>query len=267
MKKLITATILFSVLTSCEKVINFELENAEPQIVIEATTNGTTQTTKVLLSYSGGYYNSDGFEKITGAEIFLTVDSESKQMLTEINPGVYEGFGQIIRPGQSCHLEVSTSGRHYSAFSQMPEIVMIDSAYYQYSPETLFAPEGYRAIVTFTDPPETGNYYRVMLEVDGQMVTDGIYYLFSDKSGTQGIVNYVLYRNTLVPNSRFRVKLFSIDKSTYDYYSELDKLSGSDPGPAQAAPANPENNIQPEALGYFSARAESISETIFIQSK
>jgi hypothetical protein len=267
MDKIIRIMVLVVVLTSCEKTIDFELQNTDPELVIEATANGTTQITEVLLSYSGDYYNSDGFEKISGAEVYLTVEDNSPNILTELDNGLYTSEGIIIRPGQNCYLEVNANGKHYSAMSQMPSPVLVDSAYYQYSPETLFAPEGYRAIVTFTDPPETGNYYRIEMEVDGQMATDGIYYLFSDESGTQGLVNYVLYRNSLNPGVKFRIRLLSIDKATFDYYSELEKLSGSNPGPAQAAPANPENNIQPEALGYFSVRAESVSETILIDLK
>ena len=267
MDKTIRTILLAIVLTSCEKTIDFELQNTDPQLVIEATANGTTQATEVLLSQSGDYYNSDGFEKISGGEVLLTVENNPPNILSEKEKGVYTAKGTIILPGQTCKLEINENGKHYSATSQMPSPVMVDSAYYQYSPETLFAPEGFRAIVSFTDPPEPGNYYRILMEVDGQMVTDGVYYLFSDEAGTQGPVNYILYKNALSAGSSFRIKLLSIDKTTFDYYSELETLTGSNPGPDQAAPANPKNNIQPEALGYFSVRAESISETILIQTK
>ena len=255
------------VLTSCEKTIDFELQYTDPQLVIEATANGTTQTTEVLLSQSGDYYNSDGFEKISGAEVLLSVENNPPNILSEKDKGIYIGEGTIILPGQICKLEINENGKHYTAISQMPSPIMVDSAYFQYSPETLFAPEGFRAIVSFTDPSGPGNYYRILMEIDGQMVTDGVYYLFSDEAGTQGPVNYLLYKNALTAGSSIRIKLLSIDKTTFDYYSELEALSGSNPGPDQAAPANPENNIQPGALGYFSVRAESISETILIQTK
>ncbi|OQX79840.1 MAG: hypothetical protein B6D61_02875 [Bacteroidetes bacterium 4484_249] len=267
MKKVVFISLIALSLTSCEKVIDFDLKNSEPQLVIEATTNGTTNIAEVKLSLSGDYYDSGDFEKISEADVTLILDNNNRFTLNEVTPGVFQNNDIRAEAGDMCNLEVSVRGKIYMAGSQMPATVFIDSVYYQYSPETLFAPEGYRVIVVFSDPPEKGNYYRILLEVDGDNATSGIYYLFSDESGTQGEVNYVLFRNALYSGNSFRVKLVTIDKTTYDYFSEIEKISGVNPGPALAAPANPHNNIEPEALGYFSAQNQDVSETIIIRTK
>lgn len=61
--------------SSCEDVIELELESVESQIVIEATLDASSQTAKVIISKTNDFYDNTNPEKISGA--IITLQSES----------------------------------------------------------------------------------------------------------------------------------------------------------------------------------------------
>ncbi len=264
MKRIATYIFIVALMTSCEKVIDFDLENAEPQVVIESIANNNDNLVYAKLSYSGDFYNPSDFPEITPATVKLFINNSDGQLLEETASGLYEARFQPAQPGDIFTLEVDIDGIKYSATSELQQKVPVDSVFYQYSEESIFAPAGYRVTAIFYDPPGKGNYYRVQLYVNGEPTTNGIIYLYSDNAADGAPVSFILYRNALELNDVFRVDLWAIDKATYDYYSGLEKLMSDYPAHMQVSPANPVNNISGGALGYFSAIAVTSSKTVTI---
>jgi len=253
------------VFPSCEKVIDIELHATDPMVVVEGMISSSDSTALVNLSWSQDFYSTQGFDVIDKAQVGIINHLEEMYELTQITPGVYIKKELPITFNSEYRLWVIFGDKQYSASSQMPYKTPIDSVFYSYSTETLFADEGYRAWVIFRDPDTTGNCYRLHLYVDNERITDGIYYLWNDDESNGGLVTYIYYMNSLKNNVQFYVELLAIDRVTYEYLKSIQSIATISRGAQPAAPTNPENNISDEALGYFTATAVSRSKTLLIK--
>jgi hypothetical protein len=237
-KNIIVITMLIA-LVSCEKVIDIDLKNSEPQIVIDGTVTGQPGPYTVRISKTGDYYKPGTFPAVAGAE------------------GTYT-------------LKVITEGKEYTAVSTMQEAVEIDSLSYEYQPGGSFGPdetEGYKLHIHFTDPAGIENYCRFKVYKNGQL-TKG-YYLYNDKYTNGNSYDYNDFEDDAILqlNDTAIVELLTLDKATYDYYSTLSNvLAEGDTGPPMmmTTPANPNSNLSNGAMGYFGAFTLS-TKTIIIQ--
>jgi hypothetical protein len=143
------------------------------------------------------------------------------------------------------------------ATSSMPTKVFIDSLY-ALPRHGLSGESGYDIYVTFKDPPELGNYYRINARSSAVIPADSIdgrrYRLFTDKltNGNEMTERIRTGRNVSVGDT-ITIELRSIDKATYDYFHTLSDILSSDRSPTSLSPANPNTNISGDALGYFAA--------------
>ena len=83
------AIILLTLTTSCEKVILIELNEADQKIVVDAIVSNDSVQNYVILSKSGGFYQDNDFEAITGASVTITDDAGVVYSLSESAPGYY----------------------------------------------------------------------------------------------------------------------------------------------------------------------------------
>ncbi len=252
------------VLTSCEKVIDFPLKNTSTKPVIDACINSFQHAATLTFSQSEGYYDTTFFPPISGANAIITDEQGNSFVLQEFAPGFYQNVNIPVQEKTLWQLSVSYNGETFKANSYMPVQVLLDSVYYKYSSETLFAPEGYRVWATFTDLSGENNQYRLKLYVNDKDVTNGIIYLWSDTGNDGAHVQYIFYRHALTKGDVFRVELWAIDEATYNYLFALQNTISGNENASLAAPANPENNISGNALGYFTAAAISTSKKIVI---
>jgi hypothetical protein len=253
--------------SSCEKVIDFPLNDAPPQPVAEAVVNSMNRTASLKLSWTNNYYDTTGFKAITGAEAIIYNEAGDTVHLYEMSPGYYFGTNISVKENKEYFFDLKSLGTHYQAASFMPETVPVDSVYYEYNEASLFAPEGYRVWVSFSDPAGEENYFRINLYVNDTLKTNGIFYLWKDSNADGEKVNFILYRHSLKNGDTFRVELWAIDKQTYDYYFELQNTSSVNQNASLAAPANPENNITGgEIYGYFTAAAVSTSKKVVVRN-
>lgn len=265
LKAIIPISFIISLLfTSCEKTIDFDLKKTEPQLVIEGLVKSSNNMATLNLSWSEDYYSTSGFVAVSNADAEISWGNGKYAVLDETTSGVYTADNIDIDEGQEYSLSVETDGKWHYASSVMPVATEIDSVFFMYSDKTLFAPEGFRVWAMFTDPGERGNYFRLQLFVNDEPVTNGIIYLWDDNETNGAVVQYIFYRNSLAVSDRFRVELWAIDKDTYNYYLALQALITDNQELQPAAPANPENNISDEVLGYFSAVAVYSSNTVQI---
>ncbi len=268
MKKFLLFQIIAVVIfTSCEKVIDFPLKDTPPKTVIEAVINSLDHSATLYLTQSDNYYDTSGFTGLSGAIASIQNSNGVEYVLESLNPGVYRATNIPVEEDSQYKLSVELQGNKYDAVSYLPESVPVDSVYYRYSNESLFAPEGYRVWANFTDPANQTNYYRLKLYVNGIDVTSGVIYLWSDATADGSQVEYIFYRHALQPGDQFRVELWSIDKTTYDYLFALQNTVTGNQNASLAAPANPENNISGDVLGYFTAAAVTSGDKVTITTK
>ena len=268
--KIIISVLILCIFNSCEKVIDIDLKNSEPQIVIDGTVTGQPGPYSVKINKTVDYYKPSAFPAVAGAEVTISDNTGNSEILSEVAGGFYQTSTIQGLPGRTYTLKVIAEGKEYTAVSTMPQAIEIDSLTYEYQPGGSFGPdatEGYKLHVHFTDPAGIENYCRLKIYKNGQL-TKG-YYLYDDKytSGNSYDFNDFEDDAILQLNDTAIVELLTLDKSTYDYYSTLSNvLTEGDTGPPMmmTTPANPNSNLSNGALGYFGAFTVS-TKTIIIE--
>jgi len=252
--KLIIA--LFSVLlSSCEKVIHLDLNEAEKKYVIEATVTDQPGTAQVLLSQTKNFDDNNQFVGVSGAVITVKEEGGLLTTFAETSPGRYEAPALAGSSGKSYDLSVTVGGNVFTATSKMPPRVNLDSIYT--TDELIFTDTRKIVNVVFQDPPGRGNNYRFIqylnnlkekqLFVQNDDYTDGrlniakLYYFADDNSDSTIIKS----------GDSLRVDMMCIDPNVYEYWYSLERNTNGDNN--NTTPANPVTNIQGGALGYFSA--------------
>ena len=251
-------------ISGCQKVINVDLNVAEPRIVIECMITDHRGSYTLTISKSGSYFNQPALETVSGALAIITDDSNNADTLKESGPGVYYTTKLRGSPGTTYNLKVTAEDVVYEGSSTMMSHVNIDSLNVVKSLTQRIDFGGnqnethYEIHCFFKDPPEK-NFYRIKVFKNDSINTQN-YRLYDDQY-TNGEFTELRVSNASV-GSTYRIELLSLDKSTYGYFRTLADLIFTNPF-FGSTPANPNSNLTNGALGYFGACAIS-SRTIVV---
>ena len=238
-------------LTSCEKVIDLDLNSTDTQLVI--TGNLSTEKGVVSLTKTVDFDESNIFPAASGASVTITDNTGRIEKLRETTTGLYETSTLTSKIGQTYTLTVLADGKTYTAQSRVPKLVELVSVTVKGEENGQpMGPDGrkYKLDVTYKDPVGESNYYRFVLKINGQPTDDMI---VSDDRLTDGddITRPLRTEQTISKGDVISVELQCIDKDVYTYFNSFGRLMG---GPTDSStPANPITNISGGKLGYFSA--------------
>ena len=264
--------LLLAIVSSCaEEVITVDLKDAAPKIVIEGILTDQGEPCTVKISKSGDFYKPSLFPPVTGATVSLLDNEGNRETLAENEPGLYRGNSLLGTEGGTYTLTVTADGKTYAAVSSLMKAVEIDSLTYYFENEPEMYNEDYEDIeegyvfsCNFTDPETEGNYYRIKLILNGETIQG--YSLFNDRYSNGKNIEYEFYNWYLFEeNDMLEVRLLSIDKAVYNYFSTLNAvLLSVNTGPLFAAvPDNPTTNLTNGALGYFAAYSVRSKTVVF----
>jgi hypothetical protein len=252
---IIGAMILFS---SCEKVIDVDLNTSEPRIVIEGKiSTDTADKATVRLSQSVNFDESNSFPPVTNAIVTITDQTINRtDTLKEVQAGLYQAAQLRGVEGHTYFLTIKAGDKTFTATTNLPAKVNLDDI--EIRAQAFFGNTDYQIIPKFKDPVGIGNNYRFVLSVNDKMQND-IFVLNDELS--DGVVNgRPLFRQRSSDSTenigigdRITLEMQCIDKAVYDYFSTLSGDGGGGPGGGSATPANPISNINGGALGYFAA--------------
>lgn len=261
MKKLIYLFVLSLVAFGCEKVIDVDLNESEPAIVIEGNLSKNEGILEVKISKTASYFSNQTMPKVEDAAVILENGPGFQLQAEETEQGIYRLNDLPLKTNAVYRLTVRAEGKEYTAVSQLPPLVKIDSLSYEYQQEQVFFEGGYRILLYFTDPGGEDNYYRVKLYRNGERFDDVDDLIIFDDSSLDGKNIQVRLRGQLFETGdTVKVELLSIDKNAWDYFSSLREVANLNPG--SPSPANPLSNLSNGALGYFSAWTSSTSQLI-----
>jgi hypothetical protein len=246
---------------SCTKVININLNDSSPRVIIEGSISDEPSSCFIKLSKSVNYNLPNTFPPITGSLITISDNLGNTATLIETSPGYYQSPSFHGIPGNTYTVTVSIDGNTYTAVSTMSYPVPIDTI----SQELLFfgnfGGNGKMKYVRiqYQDPAGIKNYYRFIEIINGK-VSDAIL-IDNDvlRDGETISQDLVMRDSTLKTGDRVTVLLQAIDKEVFTYFAQLSQTL-NDFGQS-ATPANPASNFSGGALGYFSAysiRSKSI---------
>lgn len=259
---LISSLIIF---TSCQDVIDIELNSSEEKLVVEGEINDIDKGCTIKLTKTGDYFSPTGYSLISDAIITITGNNETV-ILNEIESGIYKIDDFLALENTSYQLKIISEDDEYLADVIIPQKVNIDSLSFMPTPPSPMLDSGLIINCHFTDPVEFTNYYRLKAYKIGQPEnTKGTFVLYDDliMNGNSAALPY-MYESFQIFDTVV-VELLNLDKSTYDFYNTLSEIAGSSMGPPMggSTPANPETNITNNALGYFGAYSLS-RDTIII---
>ena len=266
MKKIIILSAFALTFASCQKVIDVDLNTAAPQYVIEGLLHEGSDTFKVHIAQTSSYFAAKNASAINAAQVTLTRDDGSPLTLQSMGNGNYIAPNYAVQSERTYTLKVVDNGKIFTATAYMPRAVQPDSVVVS---KPAFVPpnpnggatdgkEDFITTVYFKDPIGVANYYRAILYPIVKTRRNAGYDLTSDKN-VDGAPNSILVYGRYARNSTGAIDLICLDKSTYNYYNQLqDIISNSN---NSVSPANPDNNWTNGALGYFGAAA-SVKRTV-----
>ena len=243
---------IIMLLFGCEKVIEVDLNEANPEVVIEANLTNSTNYAEVKLTKTGSYFGDSPIEKISGASVIIEDEFGSSFVLSEIEDGLYNTKKISFQPEVTYQLFVDVETEKYESSSKLNPAVLIDSVTYYYDDGFAFLEEGYTVKVYFIDPPEISNYYRIKIFENDTLKNEPEDLIIFDDRLIDGQSLEVTLRGVIFEvDDTVSIQLISLDESAYEYFHTFQELINVNPG--SAAPANPTSNISNGALGYFSA--------------
>jgi len=250
-----------SAISACKKVIQVDLNNAAPQIVIEGEITNGQNPYQVKISKTVNFSASNSFPPVSGATVQVTDSNNGfAYPFIETSPGIYLANNFMGVTQHTYQLSVLAEGKTYTASSTMPAPVHLDSISFVQNLD-LNNKSAINAVVNFQDPPGLGNYYQFTEFVNNIQVPD--IFVFDDRLSDGKYIRNTLYNDTarLHVNDTVLVKMYCVDKNIYNYFFTLFEISGNNSFQS-ASPANPVSNISNGALGYFSAHTISVKQII-----
>lgn len=256
MKNLISILCLFVIMTSCEKVIDVNLNDTAPQYVIESMLLAGSNDFEVRISRTTSYFDSSAPAWVSDAVVLLTSENGELYELQLTQNGLYVHNDLDPVEGQTYTLEVTVAGSTYTASNTIPQFVPISELSYVDND----------VVMTIQDPVETENFYWIynaVNEIDEEEYNRRRDFI-DDFANNGSLISYNFYGSfdegeeeddfgpSLESGDIVYVELRSIDAQTNTYFSTLDDILESD-GPFATSPANPVTNWSNGALGYFGA--------------
>ncbi len=270
-------------IASCEKAIEFELNDVAPKLVVEATIeNG--ELPMVILTRSQAYFStispailSNSF--VRNADVYVSNGTLTHKLKEYAIPAAgYTLYYYSADPSspatiftgellKSYSLRIVTDGKEYTATTKIPDTTrQIDSLFWKPAPagnDTNFV----ALMVKATDRPGFGDYIRYYTKRNSEpfypgfnsvyddQVIDGTTYTVQvergklrDGNDTSELGSFFLKGDTIT------MKLSNIDKATYDFWRTMEFTYVSVGNPF-SSPTKVLSNISGGGLGYFGGYA------------
>jgi hypothetical protein len=244
--------LLLFVFFSCERVIDVDLNEANPQIVIEGNLSYNLGELEVHISKSGSYFATTPVEKVDNAKVFLENSAGTRFEAETFGNGIYKIESYPVLQNKEYKLFIEVEGQNYEAKSTLYPAIKIDSLGFEYQQDVRFFEGGYRLLLYFSDPPGEINYYRIKVYKNEELFNDLDDLIVFDDSGLNGKgIQVTLRRQLFDVGDTAYVQLMSIDENAFLYFTTFREMANTNPG--SPAPANPISNFSNGALGYFSA--------------
>jgi hypothetical protein len=261
MRKLVFLFVFFTSLffTSCEEVVDVDLETAPPKLVIEAAINwekGSSGKQQVIrLSTTTGYFESQ-IPSVSNAVVFIKNSKNQKFNFTEFNKsGRYMCNDFIPELNEEYTLTVISKGNTYTASETLKSVAPITRI--EQKNDGGFTGKDIEIKAYFTDPGDEDNFYLFKYVYSNKITSN--YYVSEDKFYQGNEIFSSAIDEDLKAGDEVEVTHFGISKQYYNYMNILVSIAGSSVGgPFQSPPATVKGNIinttdkNNYPLGYFS---------------
>lgn len=269
MKKFLIIAFLTFMISSCEDVINVDLNTAEPRLVIDASikwvkgTTGANQSIKLTLT--APYFDAE-IPPATGAEINITDSNNNTYIFVEDgNTGIYINTTFVPVIDETYTLTINYDGDIYTATETLKSVVPID--FVEQVNEGGFSGDETELKAYYTDPANEENYYFFEFISDIPVIPSLEVYNDEFSNGNQIFGFYT--EEDLEAGDEVMIKIHGISERFYDYmFILLQQNNDEGGGPFETQPATVRGNCINQTnqdhypLGYF--RLSEVDEFIYV---
>ncbi|MBL4668569.1 MAG: DUF4249 domain-containing protein [Flavobacteriales bacterium] len=262
-KYILFVTIIIS-LFSCEKPIDFDLNNQEnSRLVVEGSVTNQTKAHTIKLTRTSSYYENQPAPKEVGATVTI-FDGTSIHTLSEISDGIYQTAttykGEV---GKTYTLNITTNNDNfYTASSNLVAVATIDTVLFNV--DTDFDDEEVLILEHYgPEPNEEGNNYMWLVDINGINYTEDIAttMFVTDEHVNGNYIDGFEFQEILLeelPNTdtlKVTVEMHSISRKYYDFLVAIALETEFNGDLFSGPPANIPSNISNGGLGFFIASA------------
>ncbi len=255
---IILLVVLF-VLTACEDVIDVDVDDFEQRIVIDGSISDNAAGSRILISYTENAFKVSGSAKIYDANVIVTDDAGNSEVLNEAEPGKYLFTSMYGEPGRKYSIKVECNGKEYNGISTLNQPMEIDSI--RFAAETSFTiwniPFSYYKTKIYLENKKGIDEYCIIKINDSSNKINKTTIVYQDKYAGDNPILLIDDNAQLKKNETINIELLTLDKSSYEYFFQLNELSeetGLDiPDILNVNTYNPNSNLSNGALGYFYA--------------
>ncbi|HIO72215.1 MAG TPA: DUF4249 domain-containing protein [Flavobacteriales bacterium] len=268
-KPMIFVFLAATLFMACQKVIEIDLNSAEPQVVVEGFVDDGPGPQEIKLTYTANYFDVNEFNSVQGAIVSISDGTGFTEQLTETSKGVYISSSLQGIPGRTYTLDILANGKDFTSSSTMPEHATIDSTNYDYFPKTAFTVEGNYVTFYFKEITGKGHNYLFVIYQNGEIpemtnqAGEGPFFVFEDEFFNELNFDFQFYPYPTFPGDTIVIELVSLDHEGFMFYNTLNATLNSASGGFSELPQNPVTNMSDGAIGYFGAVAIS-RDTIII---
>jgi len=281
---------LIFLVTACEDPIDVELDNAEPQLVIDAWLDNISNRQVIRVSETLPYFEAAFTPGIENAQVSVTTGSGDVFVFEHESDGNYvlelsqgESIGSV---GETYTLSIEIGNERYSSSTSMFRVPNIDSLTQEFRENEAFTDDGIYCQVFARDFDGLGDTYWIKTFKNGQYLNrpfeiNLVYDAGFDSGGeVDGFVFIYPIRDLInevdddgvptpyEPGDEIRVELHSISNSAFAFLEIMrDQLQNSSNTIFAEPLANTRGNINHETgddtvLGVFNVSAVSVAERI-----
>lgn len=272
MKKLVALMFVSVLFWSCDEPVRLDVTQGESRVVIEGQVTNLEGQQYVKVSRSNGFYDSGKSPRITDASVMVKDDAGNEFQFVH-NPRNYADSAGYYLPqtlftgevGKTYFLTVTIGDQVYEAEDKLFRVTSIDSLAYQIDDDEREDPEDegkfYEVLIFANEPQDTEDYYLFKFYRNDSLKLDfdtDIYFTNDETLGENidGVSSPIYF----APGDRARCEIFSLSRTAFVFYSDLQSLLNNDGGLFSQPPASSRTNLTNGALGFFQASAIHVSE-------
>jgi hypothetical protein len=269
MKKYIFLLLLSTTILSCREVIELDLPQQDPKLVVEATLNNTSGPQEVRLSLTTDYFSEAELPPVEDARVIISDDTGLSDTLRQSAPGLYLSNHISGEIGRTYTLHIDWNGNRYQSVGSLLEEAVIDSLNYRFLPGNQIFEEGYYIFFFGRVPPHQTNYFRFKVYRNDSLYNGRTDLLVQDDQFLPDTLENIRFNYPFSPNDTVKLEMYTLNREMYQYYLELITLLYNDGGLFSPPPQNPASNVrnltEPDnpPLGYFQV-APITSDTVII---
>lgn len=256
MKKVLFLLIFVGLFSACEDVVEVNLEEAEPRLIVDAImewekgTSGTNQTIK--LSRTRDFFEQEP-RPVSGANIIVKKNSGEEFTFEETTSGEYVTTSFLPEINELYELKIEVDGNVYEAEETLKPVVEIESI--EQNDEGGFSGEDIELKVFYQDPEGEENYY--LFKYFAPFLAFPEFSIFDDEFNNGNRSFSLFSEEDLEPGMEIDIQLYGLSEDYYNFLEILLAQAGSAGGPFETQPATVRGNIKNEnddeelIFGYF----------------